>query len=109
MPEIRTLEEYSKVTSERTRTFRFLTMISLAGLASGVVTVGLANIPGGMPLFVLLGSPFGLAIACSLAISGIARSVLNAIGLVALTTVAFFIARMLTFWTEAHLWGDWSM
>src|SRR5258708_8468697 len=62
-----------------------------------------------MPFFVLLGSPFGLGIACSLAISGIARSVLNAIGLVALTTVAFFIARMLTFWTEAHLWGDWSM
>jgi len=109
MPELRTVDGYSQMTSERMSDFRFVVLMSVAGLVSGAVTAGLAHIPGGVPLFVLLGSPFGAAIACSLAISGISTNIWKAICLIALTTVAFYTARMLTAWTEVHLWGTWSM
>lgn len=103
------LEKYSEVASERTRNFRFLLTICGAGLTSGIVDVAFGQLPGGMPVFVLLGGLFGAVVACSLAINGMLGEIWKAACLVALTMAARYISFIVAAEAEMHVWGNWSM
>ncbi len=97
MPELRTLEGHSQMTSERVPDFRFVVLMSLAGLASGVLTAALSNGHFSYDL----GIPFGVIVAFSLAITGIIRSLWKAICLCALIASTFFVSVVLA--EEAEL------
>src|SRR5260370_4768968 len=59
-------ERYRQMTSERIRDSRFVILMTLAGLASGVLTAALSD----GHLTFDLGIPFGVSMAFSLAITG---------------------------------------
>ncbi len=93
------------------RSFGFVLLMTLMGLLSGVVTAGVC----GAEFEHSLGAPFGLVIACFLLISRIVRNALKAIGIVALSTAAFFVSVMFADFVELGLGrmgvpagGEWS-
>jgi hypothetical protein len=103
MADLHTLEIYSQKPEEQRRGFRFILLMSLCGLASGVVT---ANIAFGY----LTGGTFGVALASSLFLSGIVTKIWKLISLVAITTAAFCISWLFAVFVEMSLpWKHLSM
>lgn len=101
MADLRTLETYSQTPKQEPRRLKFILLMSVCGFTSGVVT---ANLPS------LLGGPFGVALAISLAISGVMPKTWKLICLIVITTAAFYISLLLTGFVELSLpWKHLSM
>src|SRR6266446_6152461 len=79
------------MTSERTRDFGFVLLMTLAGLASGVLTAALSD----GHLSTDLGIPFGAIVAFSLAMTGILPRLWKAVCLFALIAAAFVVSVIL--------------
>ena len=108
MSELPTFENYSKAPNERVQDFKFVLLMSVSGLFSGITSLAVGHAAGDF-LFMVLGAPFGAVIACALAIAGIAR-IWKAIILAPLSAVAFYISLWVTSRVDINVqWKQWSM
>lgn len=106
MPDLPTLQTYSEPTSARADNLRFVRLMSLMGLGSGVITLPVA---GGLGGFVLLGLPFAAAMTWSLAVTGIVREVRKGMFVLIGISAAFYASLWLTVFVELSLPGkNWG-
>jgi hypothetical protein len=104
------LSKKLQMTTDGTRNFGFVLLMTLVGLLSGMVTAAVCDANFGYGL----GAPFGLVVACFLLVCGIVRDPLKAIAIVALSTAAFFVSVFFAEFLELGLArlglpaGEWS-
>jgi hypothetical protein len=106
MPDLDTLQTYSEPPSARVDNLRFIRLMSLMGLGSGVITLPVAAGLGG---FAILGLPFAAVVTCSLAITGIVREVWKGMFVLIAISATFYASLWLTVFVELSLpWKSWG-